>query len=79
MLIPSSNPLSPSPSTLMQAAELAFEARPEKLVLIQNESIIFLSGIGPYQYSPTILQAFLAANFSSGAAGAAAWSDAGVL
>lgn len=55
------------------AAELGFEARPEKLVLVENgnsggsgagggevtNKILFLSGIGPYQYSPKKLATYL--------------------
>ena len=32
--------------------ELAYEARPEKLVVVKDGVIVFKSGIGPYQYSP---------------------------
>ena len=42
------------------AAELAYEARPEKLVVVDGEGVVrFLSGIGPYQYSPRKLAEFL--------------------
>ena len=33
------------------AVELAYEARPEKLVVVKDGRIVFKSGIGPYQYS----------------------------
>lgn len=39
--------------------ELAYDARPEKLVVVQDGTIVFTSGIGPYQYSTSKLAAFL--------------------
>jgi len=42
------------------ALELAYEARPEKLVAVRDGLLVFLSGIGPYQYSPRKLQEWLA-------------------
>lgn len=39
--------------------ELAYDARPEKLVVIKDGTVVFTSGIGPYQYSPSKLAAFL--------------------
>eukprot|EP00041_Stephanoeca_diplocostata_P011082 m.179980 g.179980 ORF g.179980 m.179980 type:complete len:102 (+) comp18404_c0_seq1:571-876(+) len=40
--------------------ELAFEARPEKLVAIRNGVVVFHTGIGPYQYSVGQLERWLA-------------------
>eukprot|EP01046_Picozoa_sp_COSAG06_P101601 COSAG06_NODE_47743_length_337_cov_0.655462_2_plen_37_part_01 len=34
------------------SVELAYEARPEKLIVVKNGCVVFKSGIGPYQYSP---------------------------
>ena len=39
--------------------ELAYDARPEKLVVVRDGLIVFTSGIGPYQYSASQLAAFL--------------------
>ena len=39
--------------------ERAYEARPEKLIVVQDGKIAFQSGIGPYQYSTTKLATFL--------------------
>ena len=47
------------------AAEAAFEARPEKLAVVRDGSLAFLSGIGPYQYSPAKLAAWLGAEFGA--------------
>ena len=39
--------------------EEAFDARPEKIVVVRSGTVVFASGIGPYQYSPAELRAFL--------------------
>lgn len=45
------------------AVELAYEARPEKICVVQDGVVVFLSGIGPYQYSPKRLQEWLNERF----------------
>jgi hypothetical protein len=46
------------------SVELAFEARPEKIVVVDGAAdggptVLFNTGIGPYQYSVTRLEKFL--------------------
>lgn len=49
---------------MSNAVELAYEARPEKLVLVDAAGrVAWKSGIGPYQYSPRLLEAWLDAHF----------------
>lgn len=48
--------------------ELAFEARPEKLVAVRNGLVVFHTGIGPYQYSVGQLERWLAQEFRDKAA-----------
>jgi hypothetical protein len=45
--------------SMENTVELAYDARPEKLVVVQNGTIVFTSGIGPYQYSTSKLASFL--------------------
>tara|TARA_B110000208_G_scaffold118726_1_gene145256 strand:- start:548 stop:916 length:369 start_codon:yes stop_codon:yes gene_type:complete len=46
------------------AVELAYEARPEKLVVVDDAGcVVWKSGIGPYQYSPRALDAWLEARW----------------
>ena len=46
--------------------ELAYDARPEKLVVVKDGAIVFASGIGPYQYSTSKLADFLAQEVGEG-------------
>lgn len=39
--------------------EAAFDARPEKIVVVRRGKVVFASGIGPFQYSPEQLRQFL--------------------
>lgn len=41
------------------ACELAYEARPERLYVIQDGVVVFRTGPGPFCYSPAQLRAFL--------------------
>jgi hypothetical protein len=46
------------------AVELAYEARPEKLVVVDDAGcVVWKSGIGPYQYSPRARDAWLEARW----------------
>lgn len=51
--------------SMANSVELAYEARPEKLLIVQDGRIVFKSGIGPYQYSAQKLAAFLDQELSS--------------
>lgn len=40
-----------------------YEARPERLYVVQGGKIVWRSGLGPFQYSPSTLRAFLEEHF----------------
>lgn len=56
-------------------AALAYDALPEKLVLLEDGKVTFLSGQGPHKYLPHELAAVLEQRFDTGAAAAAARRD----
>ena len=43
------------------AVECALDARPEKIVVLRRGVVVFTSGIGPFQYRPDELRAWLEA------------------
>ena len=51
---------------LDNSLELAFEARPERLYIVENGRIAFRGGVGPYQYSLPAVRKWLLERFSQG-------------
>lgn len=50
---------------LDNSLELAFEARPERLYVVEDGRIGFRGGIGPYQYSLSAVRQWLIERFST--------------
>jgi hypothetical protein len=48
--------------SMSDALEHAYEARPERLYVLRGGKVLWRCGLGPFQYDPNGLDAFLSAN-----------------